>query len=123
MLDQGGETEVVALDEGRMCVAPRASWHRLLVNEPGTLFFASLERSTGRRGVRVHKALGQAAGGAAGWRGVLDCCTWRRRPTSDGLPDWWRSPCVQRQLLWRPAKVIDAEHLPPRASPLGVEIC
>ena len=61
VLDDGGETESVALDGGRMCIVPQGTWHRLLVKKSGRLLFATPRPSTEHPSVREHTAMQQAA--------------------------------------------------------------
>ncbi|WP_419916196.1 cupin domain-containing protein [Candidatus Poriferisodalis sp.] len=57
ILDHGHEIESAALGHGRMCVVPRGTWHRLVVNEPGRLLFATPGPTTQHRSLTEHSQL------------------------------------------------------------------
>ena len=57
ILDHGGTTESATLEHGRMCVVPRGVWHRLVVNEPGRLLFATPGPTTQHRSLAEHSNL------------------------------------------------------------------
>ena len=57
ILDHGHETESAILEHGRMCVVPRGTWHRLVVNEPGRLLFATPGPTTQHRSLTEHHQL------------------------------------------------------------------
>ena len=57
ILDHGDATESVTLEYGRMCVVPRGVWHRLVVNEPGRLLFATPGPTTHHRSLTEHTNL------------------------------------------------------------------
>ncbi|WP_419912554.1 cupin domain-containing protein [Candidatus Poriferisodalis sp.] len=57
ILDHSGTTESATLEHGRMCVVPRGVWHRLVVNEPGRLLFATPGPTTQHRSLSEHSKL------------------------------------------------------------------
>ncbi len=57
VLDLGDETETLTLEAGQMCIVPRDVWHRLIVNEPGKLLFATPGPTTHHRSLTEHRGL------------------------------------------------------------------
>ena len=57
VLDRGEITDSSSLEHGRMCIVPRGVWHRLIVNEPGRLFFATPGPTTQHRSLAEHSRI------------------------------------------------------------------
>lgn len=55
VLDFGDETETLTLEAGQMCIVPHDVWHRLVVNEPGQLLFATPGPTTQHRSLTEHR--------------------------------------------------------------------
>lgn len=55
VLDLGDETETLTLEAGQMCIVPHDVWHRLIVNEPGKLLFATPGPTTHHRSLAEHR--------------------------------------------------------------------
>ena len=65
ILDLDDEPETVTLAAGQMCIVPRGVWHRLVVNEPGQLLFATPGPTTQHRSLTEHTKLRTAAPGSS----------------------------------------------------------
>lgn len=61
VLDLGDEAEPATLEAGQMGIVPCGVWHRLVVNEPGQLLFATPGPTTQHRNLTEHTNLRTAA--------------------------------------------------------------